>query len=68
MMSPLNAGIARICNQAAATRCADARRLTQRTVIENNRLLFTGIASELPRFEEDKAARILFQSKVVVKP
>ena len=61
MNHPLDAGISRILNAAAAKRMAEARRLTQKTVIESNRLLFTGIASELPRFADDKAARDLWQ-------
>ncbi len=68
MNSPLDKGISRILNAAATKRMAEAKRLTQKTVIESNRLLFTGIASELPRFVDDKAARTLFQPKEGTKP
>ena len=59
----MDKGISRILNAAAAKRMAEAKRLTQKTVIESNRLLFTGIASELPRFADDKAARDLFSDQ-----
>ena len=68
MNRPLDAGISRILNAAATKRMAEAKRLTQKTVIESNRLLFTGIASELPRFADDKAAQDLFSDQPYYNP
>ena len=64
----MDKGISRILNAAATKRMAEAGRLTQKTVIESSRLLFTGIASELPRFADDKAAQDLWQDISATSP